>query len=101
MGDAVKPEAVTVATFALRVDGVSTPAARRPLWWHTAGKTYTASGYGKRIPTEFVVRLDKRWRRVYVCVFSNSGTLYVDGPKGEDGKRGPWRVVTDALEAAP
>jgi formylglycine-generating enzyme required for sulfatase activity len=48
---------------------------------------------GKRIPTEFVVRLDKRWRRVYCCVFSNSGTCYVEGPKGENGKR-PWRVVT-------
>lgn len=84
---------MTEATLTLDVDGVQTPAARRPLWWHTAGKQFTASGYGKRIPTEFVVRLEKRWRRVYCCIYSNIGTLYVEGPKGEDGKR-PWRVVT-------
>ena len=84
---------VTVATLTLDVDGVPTPAARRPLWWHTAGKTYTASGYGSRIPTQYVVRLDKRWRRVYCCVFSNSGTCYVEGPKSEDGPR-PWRIVS-------
>ena len=83
----------TVATFTLDVDGVPTPAARRPLWWHTAGKTYTATGYGKRIPTEYVVRLDRRWRRVYCCVFSNAGTLYVEGAKLDSGKRA-WMVVT-------
>ena len=84
---------MTEATLTLDVDGVPTPAALRPLWWHTAGKQFTASGYGKRIPTPFMVRLDKRWRRVYVAIFSNSGTCYVEGPKGQDGKR-PWRVVT-------
>jgi hypothetical protein len=86
---------VTVATLTLDVDGVPTPAARRPLWWHTAGKTYTASGYGSRIPTQYVVRLDKRWRRVYCCIHSNIGTCYVEGPKGDDGKRA-WRVVRGA-----
>ena len=80
-------------TLTLDVDGVPTPAERRPLWWHLAGKTYTASGYGKRIPTEHVVRLEGRWRRVYCCIFSNAGTCYVEGPKGADGKRGAWRVV--------
>lgn len=84
----------TVATFTLKVDGVQTPAARRPLWWHTAGKTYTTTGYGKRIPTELVVRVNKRWRRVYCCVFSNSGTLYIDGARNEQGKR-EWMVVTE------
>lgn len=81
-------------TPTLDVDGVPTPAERRPLWWHLAGKTYTASGYGKRIPTEHVVRLDGRWRRVYCCIFSNSGTCYVEGPRDTaTGKRGAWRVV--------
>jgi hypothetical protein len=84
-------------TLTLDVDGVPTPAERRPLWWHLAGKTYTASGYGKRIPTEHVVRLEGRWRRVYCCIFSNAGTCYVEGPRDTaTGKRGAWRVVRGA-----
>jgi len=79
----------------LTVDGAPVEAERRPLWWHTAGKQYTASGYGKRIPTPYVVRLSGRWRRVYCCVFSNIGTCYVEGPRGEDGTR-PWRIVSGA-----
>jgi hypothetical protein len=84
---------MTDATLTLDVDGVPTPAARRPLWWHERGLSYTTTGYGRRIPTQYVVRLNNRWRRVYICIFSNSGTLYVDGPKGADGRR-PWRIVS-------
>jgi hypothetical protein len=55
-----------------------------PLWWHKQGLSYTASGYGKKIPTAKMVKLpgSKRWRRVYCCIFSNAGTCYVDTPKG-------------------
>lgn len=39
---------------------------------------YSASGYGRAIPTQYMVQLrDKRWRRVYVCCFSNAGTAYI------------------------
>lgn len=48
-----------------------------PLWWHARGLQYTASGYGKRIPTRYMVRLNGKWRRVYCCIFSNNGTLYI------------------------
>lgn len=50
-----------------------------PLPHHTMGLQYTRSGYGRRIPTETMVKLpgSKRWRRVYCCIFSNSGTNYV------------------------
>lgn len=61
---------------------------REPLWWHKRGLSFTRSGYGKRIPSETMVRLNKRWRRVYVCIFSNAGTAYVETPKG-------WLVVND------
>ena len=55
-----------------------------PLWWHLAGLTYTASGYGKKIPTATMVRLpgSPRWRRVYCCIFSNAGTCYVTSKTG-------------------
>ena len=48
-----------------------------PLPHHTAGLSYTASGYGKRIPTRTMVRFNGKWRRVYCCVYSNSGTCYI------------------------
>jgi hypothetical protein len=64
-----------------RIDGadVQLETEERPLWWHDAGLQYTASGYGSRIPTAWVVRLpgSKRWRRVYCCIYGNSGTCYV------------------------
>ena len=48
-----------------------------PLPWQTMGLQYTATGYGKRIPTQHKVKFKGRWRRVYCCVFSNVGTLYI------------------------
>lgn len=36
-------------------------------------------GYGRKIATSYLVRFNGagRWRRVYCCCYSNSGTLYV------------------------
>lgn len=45
----------------------------------TAPRNNSATGYGSRIPTAYMVRVNNRWRRVYCCIFSNSGTLYI-GP---------------------
>lgn len=44
---------------------------------HKAGLCYTATGYGKRIPTEYMVRHNGKWRRVYCCQYSNAGTCYI------------------------
>lgn len=52
-----------------------------PLPHHTAGRSYTVSGYGCRIPSEYMVLVNGRWRRVYVACFGNSGSLYI-GPAG-------------------
>lgn len=56
----------------------------KPLAHHIAGRQYTASGYGKRIPTEYMVWGGSRWHRIYCCIYSNSGTLYV-GEWNQDG----------------
>lgn len=48
-----------------------------PLWWQLRGLQQTASGYGKRLATTRMVKFNGRWRRVYVCCFSNSGTAYI------------------------
>lgn len=55
------------------------------LWWQEKGLSYTATGYGKRIPTPYMVRFNGRWRRVYCAIFSNVGTCYIGRlqPTGE------------------
>jgi hypothetical protein len=36
------------------------------------------SGYGKNIPLSYMLKLqDKKWHRVYLVIYSNSGTVYV------------------------
>jgi hypothetical protein len=57
---------------------ISAPAIRRTEVPHNP---YT-TGYGKRIPTQYMVRtIDQKWRRVYCVCYSNVGTLYVQHGK--------------------
>ena len=53
------------------------------LWWQLRGLMYTATGYGRKIPTSKMVKLpgSNRWRRVYCCIYSNIGTCYVTAGK--------------------
>jgi len=46
------------------------------------------TGYGRKIPTRHMVQLPGSdvWRRVYCCIFSNSGTCYVP-------VKGGWHVI--------
>lgn len=42
------------------------------------------SGYGSKLPTSWMIQLDsKRWRRVYVICFSNSGSAYIITKSGK------------------
>ena len=34
-------------------------------------------GYGDKRPTQYMVFIANKWRRVYCCQYSNIGTLYV------------------------
>lgn len=54
--------------------------------WQKAGLSYTASGYGHRIPTQYKVKWLGRWRRVYCRIFSNSGTCYIRTSEAESGE---------------
>ena len=50
----------------------------RPLWFHLAGLSQTASGYGRRLVSPRMVRLsDGRVRRVYITQYSNSGIAWI------------------------
>ena len=48
-----------------------------PLWWQTKGLQQTASGYGARLVTPYMVKFNDKWRRVYCRIYSNIGTLYI------------------------
>lgn len=61
-----------------------------PLWWQERGLSYTASGYGARIATRYMIKRDGRWRRVYSYCYSNSGTTFI-GRKLSD----PGAIVVD------
>ena len=37
----------------------------------------SATGYGPKIPTRYMVRIDARWHRVYMMQYGNSGSAYV------------------------
>lgn len=47
------------------------------LWWQERGLSFTRSGYGNKIPSEMMVRFNKRWHRVYCRICSNSGYCYI------------------------
>lgn len=65
----------------------------REMAHHKAGLSWTASGYGAKIPTRYMVRtIDNVWRRVYCAIYSNSGTLYV--------MHGNVRTIVDFAGAA-
>lgn len=48
-----------------------------PLPFHEKGLSYTATGYGKKIPTTRVLHMFGRKYRIYCSVFSNIGTCYI------------------------
>lgn len=49
----------------------------------------SASGYGGKIPTEYLIKYKGRWRRVYAACYSNCGTLYI-GTLGD-----PWTATVE------
>lgn len=59
-----------------------------PMLHHVAGRSWTRTGYGKKIPTPRMIRIEGEtcWRRVYCCIYSNIGTSYII-------RKGEWVVV--------
>lgn len=47
--------------------------------WQRAGLQQTASGYGKRLTSSYMLRIqgERVWRRIYVVCYSNAGSAYV------------------------
>jgi hypothetical protein len=59
------------------IQGLEVPAIEKPLNWQKMGLQFTASGYGSRVPTAYMVEVNGKWRRVYCKIYSNIGTLYI------------------------
>ena len=70
---------------------LTVPAIERPLWWQEKGLTYTASGYGRKIPTRYMVQVNGKWRRVYCYQISNAGTCYI-------GKLSPDSIIVTDID---
>lgn len=65
-------------------------AKESPMWFHDKGLIQTATGYGNRLATPYMVKVRNKWRRVYCCQFSNAGTLYI-------GKAGEWEYIVEDI----
>ena len=49
------------------------------LWWQVQGLMQTATGYGRKLTTEYMLHLpdQKRAYRVYAVFFSNVASFYI------------------------
>ena len=48
-----------------------------PLWYHLQGLLQTSTGYGSKLVTEYKIKHNGRFYRVYCAIFSNIGRLYI------------------------
>ena len=46
-------------------------------------RCYSATGYGSRLPTRYMVQYLGRWRRVYARCWSNVASYYIGRGDGE------------------
>ena len=53
----------------------------------------TRSGYGKAMPTPYMVQLNDKWRRVKLCCNSNIGTMYIGNMFKDETK-----IIVQSLE---
>ncbi|QYA57499.1 hypothetical protein SARAHDANIELLE_71 [Hafnia phage vB_HpaM_SarahDanielle] len=64
-------------TFYIRSTGELVEGVQKLLDWQIAGLSKTATGYGTKIPTSFIVNYKGRQRRVYQNVYSNVASSYI------------------------
>ena len=48
-----------------------------PLWFHKKNLMQTATGYGKALKTEYMIKFNNRKYRILNRCFSNIGCLYI------------------------
>lgn len=76
------------------------PIKESPLAWQRKGLQQTASGYGARLATPYMVQWRGRWRRVYSYCYSNAGTLFLGRSLSDEGLIvSLWRDSAGVLKA--
>ena len=68
--------------FKVEVDGIEVSIPEddtkyKPMWHHEQGFPYTATGYGTKLPTRWMIYFQGIWRRVYAICISNVATTYI------------------------
>lgn len=63
--------------YSIELDGVELATIHHMTPAQRLGLSYSATGYGSKIPTEYMVLHNNRIKRVYVCIWSNVGTLFI------------------------
>lgn len=61
-------------------DNNDTPAEsykQKPLWFHDQGLSETPTGYGSKLRSTWMIKINNRWHRVYISLWSNIGTAYI------------------------
>jgi hypothetical protein len=53
--------------------------------------SWPKSGFSIKVPTPYLVKINGRWRRIYVCQIGNAGTAYI-------GKPGKWEYIVDDVD---
>lgn len=56
---------------------VKVTVIEKPMTHHKLGLTYTATGYGSKLPSRYMIKWHGRWYRVYSICHSNVSTEYV------------------------
>jgi hypothetical protein len=72
---------------------------RSEMWWQRQGLQQTASGYGSKLATEHMIKVEGRniWRRVYAICYSNAASFFIV----LEGKRAQrWRSIVLELDLA-
>jgi len=60
-----------------RIDFDSVEKKVDELWYHKRNLMQTATGYGNKIVTQWKIRHNNRWYRLYCAIHSNIGTSYI------------------------
>jgi hypothetical protein len=71
-------------------NNVELEVKEKPLLCHKHKIMQTATGYGNKLASSRMIKVDNRWHRIYARCFSNAGTAYII-------KQGKEYIIPDYL----
>ena len=73
----MKASITSITNNPITLESSIMPTKTKLLWWQEKGLSYTATGYGSKIPTASMVYYECKWRRIYARCYSNCATLFI------------------------